>query len=106
MRARLVVLASLGILAGCAKKPAESVSGNTEPKLAGGDEATTHPEPETLVQDSGDAHANPSHLLDAAQVATVPGVVFGQHGEAHLRFSFSTSLEAIEAGLESMRKKL
>lgn len=53
-----------------------------------------------------DSRRAASHLLDAAQVATVPGVVFGQHGEGHLRFSFSTSLEAIEAGLESMRKKL
>ena len=53
-----------------------------------------------------DSRLAASHLLDAAQVATVPGVVFGQHGEGHLRFSFSTSLEAIEAGLESMRKKL
>jgi aspartate/methionine/tyrosine aminotransferase len=45
-------------------------------------------------------------LLERAQVATVPGIVFGQHGEGHLRFSFSTSLETIEAGLDSMRKKL
>ena len=45
-------------------------------------------------------------LLDRAQVATVPGVVFGEHGEGHLRFSFSTSLENIEAGLESLRRNL
>ena len=45
-------------------------------------------------------------LLDRAQVATVPGVVFGEHGEGHLRFSFSTSLEAIEAGLDSLRRNL
>ena len=45
-------------------------------------------------------------LLDRAQVATVPGVVFGAHGEGHLRFSFSTSLEMIEAGLDSMRRHL
>jgi len=45
-------------------------------------------------------------LLDRAQVATVPGVVFGEHGESHLRFSFSTSLETIEAGLESLRRNL
>src|SRR5207237_3690325 len=29
-------------------------------------------------------------LLDKAQVETVPGVVFGPHGEGHVRFSFST----------------
>lgn len=45
-------------------------------------------------------------LLDRAQVATVPGVVFGEHGESHLRFSFSTSIETIEAGLESLRRNL
>jgi len=45
-------------------------------------------------------------LLDRAQVATVPGVVFGAHGEGHLRFSFSTSLETIEAALDSMRRNL
>lgn len=45
-------------------------------------------------------------LLDRAQVATVPGIVFGEHGEGHLRFSFSTSLETIEAGLDSMRRNL
>ncbi len=45
-------------------------------------------------------------LLDRAQVATVPGVVFGAHGEGHLRFSFSTSLETIEAAVDSMRRNL
>ena len=45
-------------------------------------------------------------LLDKAQVATVPGVVFGPQGEGHVRFSFSTSIEMIEGGLESLRKNL
>ena len=45
-------------------------------------------------------------LLERAQVATVPGIVFGAQGEGHLRFSFSTSLETIEGGLDSMRRKL
>jgi len=45
-------------------------------------------------------------LLDRAKVAAVPGVVFGPHGEGHVRFSFSTSIETIEAGLESMRRNL
>lgn len=45
-------------------------------------------------------------LLDKAQVATVPGVVFGPHGEGHVRFSFSTSIETIQGGLESMRRNL
>jgi aspartate aminotransferase len=45
-------------------------------------------------------------LLERAQVATVPGIVFGPDGESHLRFSFSTSLETIEAGLDSLRRNL
>ena len=45
-------------------------------------------------------------LLERAQVATVPGVVFGEHGEGHLRFSFSTSIETIEGGLDSLRRNL
>jgi len=45
-------------------------------------------------------------LLNRTQVATVPGIVFGAHGESHLRFSFSTSIETIEAGLDSLRRNL
>ncbi len=45
-------------------------------------------------------------LLEKAQVSTLPGVIFGAHGESHLRFSFSTALETIEAGLDSMRRRL
>ena len=45
-------------------------------------------------------------LLERAQVATVPGIVFGEHGEGHLRFSFSTSIETIEAALASLRRNL
>ena len=45
-------------------------------------------------------------LLNRAQVAAVPGIVFGAQGERHLRFSFSTSIETIEAGLDSLRRNL
>ena len=45
-------------------------------------------------------------LLNRAQVSTVPGIVFGAHGEGRLRFSFSTSIETIEAGLDSLRRNL
>jgi aspartate/methionine/tyrosine aminotransferase len=45
-------------------------------------------------------------LLERARVATVPGAVFGPDGEGHLRFSFSTSIENIEAALDSMRRNL
>jgi len=54
----------------------------------------------------GDSRKASEILLDKAQVATVPGVVFGPHGEGHVRFSFSTSIETIEGGLESMRRNL
>jgi aspartate/methionine/tyrosine aminotransferase len=55
---------------------------------------------------SSDSRRAADLLLDRAQVATVPGVVFGPHGEGHLRFSFSTAIETIEAGLDSMRRNL
>lgn len=55
---------------------------------------------------SKDSREAAEFLLDRAQVATVPGIVFGEHGEGHLRFSFSTSIETIEAGLDSLRRKL
>ena len=45
-------------------------------------------------------------LLNTAQVAAVPGIVFGSHGEGYLRFSFSTAVETIEAGLDSLRRNL
>jgi aspartate aminotransferase len=61
------------------------------------------PDISTIASDSRQAS---ELLLDRAQVATVPGVVFGPHGEGHVRFSFSTSIETIEAGLESMRRNL
>jgi aspartate aminotransferase len=59
-----------------------------------------------VTQISGDSRQAAELLLDRAQVATVPGSVFGPHGEGHVRFSFSTSIETIEAGLESMRRNL
>jgi aspartate aminotransferase len=53
-----------------------------------------------------DSRAAADLLLERAQVATVPGIVFGEHGEGHLRFSFSTSPETIQAGLDSLRRNL
>jgi aspartate aminotransferase len=55
---------------------------------------------------SPDSRAAADTLLERAQVSTVPGVVFGPHGEGRLRFSFSTSVETIEAALDSMRRNL
>ena len=53
-----------------------------------------------------DSRAAADILLERAKVATVPGVVFGEHGEGHLRFSFSTSPDNIRAGLDSLRQNL
>ncbi|MET0647694.1 MAG: pyridoxal phosphate-dependent aminotransferase [Pyrinomonadaceae bacterium] len=53
-----------------------------------------------------DSRAAADILLERARVATVPGAVFGEHGEGHLRFSFSTSPETIKAGLDSLRQNL
>ncbi|HEU4432926.1 MAG TPA: aminotransferase class I/II-fold pyridoxal phosphate-dependent enzyme [Pyrinomonadaceae bacterium] len=55
---------------------------------------------------SSDSQEAADILLNQAKVATVPGVVFGPDGQSHLRFSFSTSIETIEAGLESLRRTL
>ena len=61
------------------------------------------PDVSSISKDSREAS---ELLLNRAQVATVPGVVFGPQGEGHVRFSFSTSIEMIEGGLESMRRNL
>jgi aspartate aminotransferase len=61
------------------------------------------PDVSKIDRDSRQAAAK---LLEAAQVATVPGVVFGPDGEGHCRFSFSTSPEVIQAGLKSLTKNL
>jgi len=53
-----------------------------------------------------DSRKAAAKLLDAAHVAGVPGIVFGDHGEGHVRFSFSTSVETIEAGLAALKKNL
>ncbi|HKY45393.1 MAG TPA: pyridoxal phosphate-dependent aminotransferase [Pyrinomonadaceae bacterium] len=55
---------------------------------------------------SKDSREAADALLNRANVATVPGIVFGAEGEGHLRFSFSTSIETIEAGLDSLRRNL
>ena len=41
-------------------------------------------------------------LLDAARIATVPGIVFGPEGEGHLRFSFSVSEDMIAGGVQAL----
>jgi aspartate aminotransferase len=59
-----------------------------------------------ITRISNDSREASEVLLNSAQVATVPGAVFGPHGEGHVRFSFSTSIETIQGGIESMRRNL
>jgi aspartate aminotransferase len=49
-----------------------------------------------------DSRAAAQTLLDAAKVATVPGLVFGPEGEGHLRFSFSVAEDVIAGGVEAL----
>ena len=35
-------------------------------------------------------------------VAVTPGIDFGQHGEGYLRFSYATSMENIEEGMNRL----
>src|SRR5262249_38840539 len=58
--------------------------------------------PKTPAWLGPDSRAAARALLDGARIATVPGVVFGPHGEGHLRFSFSVSEEMIEGGVEAL----
>jgi aspartate aminotransferase len=43
-------------------------------------------------------------LLEKAHFATIPGSVFGPHGEGHLRMGYAVSLAVIEAGLAALRQ--
>lgn len=45
-------------------------------------------------------------LLEHASIATIPGAVFGPHGERHLRFGFAVPMEMIEQGLEALQRYL
>jgi aspartate/methionine/tyrosine aminotransferase len=53
---------------------------------------------------SSDSRNAAALLLDKAHVATIPGAVFGNQGEGHVRFSYSTSMAAIQQGLEALRR--
>ncbi|HUF16965.1 MAG TPA: aminotransferase class I/II-fold pyridoxal phosphate-dependent enzyme, partial [Thermoanaerobaculia bacterium] len=51
-----------------------------------------------------DSWAAMNHLLELTGIATVPGVVFGQEGEGHLRMSFSTPIETLERAIDALQK--
>jgi aspartate/methionine/tyrosine aminotransferase len=43
-------------------------------------------------------------LLERTRIASVPGSVFGPEGEGHLRMSFSTSIEVLEAAASALTR--
>jgi aspartate aminotransferase len=43
-------------------------------------------------------------LLEKAQIATIPGSVFGAQGEGHLRFGYAIAFKEIEECVEALRK--
>lgn len=45
-------------------------------------------------------------ILNKIHVAITPGIDFGSRGEGHLRFSYATSIEKIEEGLERLGRYL
>ena len=46
------------------------------------------------------------YLLAEARVAVIPGDAFGQLGEGHVRFAYTTSYENIEKGMEKVKSAL
>jgi len=43
-------------------------------------------------------------LLEKCGIVTVPGIAFGKYGEGYLRFSFATSLDNIQKGIEKIKE--
>jgi aspartate/methionine/tyrosine aminotransferase len=60
--------------------------------------------PDVRARLGGDSWKAMETLLERTSIASVPGSVFGPEGEGHLRMSFSTTLETIEAAVEALTK--
>jgi aspartate aminotransferase len=58
--------------------------------------------PDVRKRLGGDSWKAMETLLEQTEIASVPGVVFGPEGEGHLRMSFSTSMEVLEAAVEAL----
>jgi len=52
---------------------------------------------------SADSYKLAFDILEKVHVAITPGIDFGSGGEGHLRFSYATSVEKIEEGLERLK---
>ena len=59
--------------------------------------------PDVSERLGGDSWKAMETLLERTSIASVPGVVFGPEGEGHLRMSFSTAVETLEAAAEALR---
>ena len=55
-------------------------------------------------QVSNDSYALAFDILEKAHVGVAPGIDFGPHGEGYLRFSYATSMENIEKGMDRLEK--
>ena len=53
---------------------------------------------------STDSYALAFDILEKAHVGVAPGIDFGKHGEGYLRFSYATSMENIEKGMDRLEK--
>jgi len=53
---------------------------------------------------SKDSYALAFDILEKAHVGVAPGIDFGPHGEGYLRFSYATSMENIEKGMDRLEK--
>jgi aspartate/methionine/tyrosine aminotransferase len=53
---------------------------------------------------SEDSYALAFDILEKAHVGVAPGIDFGRHGEGYLRFSYATSMENIEKGMDRLEK--
>jgi len=55
---------------------------------------------------SGDSVSFARELLESSHVAITPGAAFGTNAEGYLRFSYASSLERIQEGLNRLRRFL
>ena len=53
---------------------------------------------------SEDSYALAFDILEKAHVGVAPGIDFGRQGEGYLRFSYATSMENIEKGMDRLEK--
>jgi (5-formylfuran-3-yl)methyl phosphate transaminase len=55
---------------------------------------------------SNDSYQLAFDILEKAHVGVAPGIDFGRNGEGYLRFSYASSMENIEEGMDRLRKYL